>query len=47
MLISYNSDPDPKDLKSEHYSDVHNYQKNLIAHIFLLHQVLLEIYEAI
>ena len=28
--------------KSQHYMDFYNYQKNLIAHTFLLHQVFLE-----
>ena len=39
-----------KHSKSQYYSCVHNYQKNLIVssqHNFLLHQALLEIYEAI
>ena len=34
------------DQHSQHYSNVHNYQ-NWIVHIVLLHQVLLERYEAI
>ena len=38
---------DQKHSKSQHYSDVYNYQKNLIAHIFLIHQVLLQRYTAI
>ena len=31
---------------SQHYRDVDNYYKSLIAHIFLLHQVLLERYKS-
>ena len=41
---------DQKDWKSQSYSDVYIYQKNLIAsswNNFLLHQVLLEIYKEI
>ena len=41
---------DQNDSKSQYYSDVHNYQKNLIAsswHIFPFDQVLLERYEVI
>ena len=32
---------------SQRYKDVYNYQKNLTAHIFLLHQMLLERCKAI
>ena len=45
VLISCNSGS--KSFKISAYNDVHNYQKNLIAHVFLLHQVLLEIYKTI
>ena len=38
---------DQKDSKSQRYSNIYNYQKSLIAHISLLHQVLLERYKAI
>ena len=46
-LVLFNRNSGSKRFKSQHYSDLHNYQKNLIAHMFLLHQVLLERYKAI
>ena len=38
---------DQKDSKFQHHGDVYSHQDNFIAHIFLLHQVLLERYKAI
>ena len=45
MLISGNSGS--KRFESQHYREVHNYERNFIAHIFILHQVLLERCKAI